>query len=195
MKQRDADIRARIATGDEDSLVNLMLYGTTFTRWPRATPAAMAASAAHVRLDAVMDIIERRIPPAIESPGGDERLQFVRRVIERQGIDVGLRSRDAARRHVIALRSRVLSENERYVRRLAAPMADESQRRTVRDALSGPRPVLGHFSPRRLCSRAGARRRARPCRAHPRPRRARRLSGQDSTSWTRRRDTTCIPFR
>jgi len=90
----------------------------------------MAASAANVRLDAVMDGRVADLVTAIESPGGDERLQFARRVIERQGIDVGPRSRAAARRYMIALRSRVLSENERYMRRMAAaPMADESQRR------------------------------------------------------------------
>ena len=42
--QRDGEIRRRLATGDEDSVVNLMLYGTRFTRWPRATPEAIAAS-------------------------------------------------------------------------------------------------------------------------------------------------------
>src|SRR5687767_883153 len=30
VEQRDAGIRARILKGDEDSVVNLMLYGTTF---------------------------------------------------------------------------------------------------------------------------------------------------------------------
>jgi len=130
VKQHDADIRARIATGDEDSLVNLMLYGTTFTRWPRATPAAMAATAATVRLESVMDGRVADLVTAIESPGGDERLQFARHVIERHGIEVSPRSREAARRYVIELRSRVLSENERYMRRLATvPITDESARR------------------------------------------------------------------
>ena len=136
LKHRDADIRARIATGDEDSVVNLMLYGTRFTRWPRATPGAVAASAAPVPLVQVMDGRAADLATAIESPGGDERLRFVRHVVERHGIDVSAASRDATRRYLIELRSRVFSENERYARRLAAvPMADASRQRAAHATL------------------------------------------------------------
>ena len=136
MKQRDAGIRARIATGDEDSVVNLMLYGTRFTRWPRATPEALAASTVNASLVQVMDGRVADLVTAIESPGGDERLQFVRHVIERHGIDVGAASREATRRYLVELRSRVLSENERYTRRLAAvPRADVSQQRAAHATL------------------------------------------------------------
>jgi hypothetical protein len=86
VRRRDADIRARIASGDEDSVVNLMLYGTKFTRWPRATPHALAASSPDAGLDRVMDGRVADLAAAIESPGADERLQFVRQVIERHGI-------------------------------------------------------------------------------------------------------------
>jgi hypothetical protein len=129
VKQRAAEVRSRLANGDEDSVVNLLLYGTTFTRWPRATPEAIAGSTADMRLESVMDGRVTDLVTAIESPQADERLQFARHVIERHGIEVGPRSRDAARRYLIELRSRVLSENERYLRRqAAAARADESQR-------------------------------------------------------------------
>jgi len=132
VKQREAEIRGRIAAGDEDSVVNLMLYGTSFTRWPRATPDAIAASPAGATLDGVMAGRVADLVTAIESPGGDERLQFARQVVERHGVAVGPQSREAARRYLVELRSRVLSENERYVRRLAtAPMASESQRQAL----------------------------------------------------------------
>jgi hypothetical protein len=39
----DAAIRARLAEGDEDSVVNLWLYGTTFTTLPRATDQQMGS--------------------------------------------------------------------------------------------------------------------------------------------------------
>jgi hypothetical protein len=131
--RRDADIRARIAQGDEDSVVNLMLYGTRFTRWPRATPDAMAAGAELAR---VMDGRVADLAAAIESPGVDERLRFVRQVVGRHGVDVGASSRDATRRYLIALRSRMLSEHERYLeRQAAARMADESQQRTIHATL------------------------------------------------------------
>jgi hypothetical protein len=136
LTQRNADIRRRIATGDEDSVVNLMLYGTRFTRWPRATPAAIAASGSNARLEDVMDGRVADLVAAIESPGDDERLRFARTVVERHGIAVGPSSRDAARRYLIELRSRVLSENERYMRRLVAvPQADPSQQRAAHATL------------------------------------------------------------
>ncbi len=136
VKQHDATIRRRIAAGDEDSVVNLMLYGTRFTRWPRATPDALAASTANVPLVQVMDGRVADLVTAIESPGGDERLQFVRHVVERYGLEVGAASRAATRRYLVELRSRVLLENERYSRRLAAvPGADVSQQRAAHATL------------------------------------------------------------
>ena len=136
LKERDVDIRRRIATGDEDSVVNLMLYGTSFTRWPRATPAAVAASGLAARLEDVMDGRVADLAAAVESPGTDERLRFVRGVVERNGIATGAASRAATRRYLIALRSRVLLENERYMRRLAAlSLADPSQQRAAQATL------------------------------------------------------------
>ena len=136
LKGRDADIRRRIGTGDEDSVVNLMLYGTSFTRWPRATPAAVAASGSNARLEDVMDGRVADLSAAIESPGADERLRFARGVVERNGIAIGAASRAATRRYLVKLRSRVLSDNERYMRRLAAvPLADPSQQRAAQATL------------------------------------------------------------
>src|SRR5215212_7860417 len=40
--RRDADIRARLVQGDEDSVINFMLFGTTFTRRPRITLGDLA---------------------------------------------------------------------------------------------------------------------------------------------------------
>ena len=134
--QRDSDIRARIVQGDEDSVVNLMLYGTRFTRWPRATPDAIAAAGVEGQLDRVMDGRVADLVMAIESPGDDERLRFVRQVVERHGIDVGGSSREVTRRYLVGLRSRVLSENDLYLRRrAAAQMADASQQRTMHATL------------------------------------------------------------
>jgi CheR methyltransferase, SAM binding domain len=136
VRQRDADIRGRVARGDEDSVVNLMLYGIRFTRWPRATPDALAASSPDGGLDRVMDGRVADLAAAIESPGRDARLQFVRQVIERHGIAVGAPSREATRRYLVELRSRVLSENERYLRRRAdADVADASQQRAIHATL------------------------------------------------------------
>src|SRR5260370_38097433 len=37
-KSRDTQIRARLAQGDEDTVVNFLLFGTSFTHQPRLRP-------------------------------------------------------------------------------------------------------------------------------------------------------------
>ena len=130
MKQRDATIRARLARGDEDSVVNLMLYGTSFTRRPRATPEAIAASGTGATLAGVMDGRLQDLLEAVEGLSSDERVAFARRVIERQGLSVGPRSRESTRGYLLELRSRVLADNEQYARR-AATAGNEPDRRAA----------------------------------------------------------------
>jgi SAM-dependent methyltransferase len=133
--QRYAGIRSRIARGDEDSVVNLMLYGSTFTRRPRATLDAIAASRNDMQLADVMDGRLQDLVEAVEAPAGDERVAFARHVIEQQGLTVGPRSREATRAYLLALRSRVLADNERYARRAAATAGNESDRRAANATL------------------------------------------------------------
>src|ERR1700757_1619091 len=40
-KKRDADIRQRLAQGDADSVVNFLMFGTSFTTAPRLTSAQL----------------------------------------------------------------------------------------------------------------------------------------------------------
>ncbi len=86
--QRDADIRARVAAGDEDSVINLLLYGTSFTRRPRPTERQIAdlverPAAAVVWLrPRIGDLVA-----GIAMPGGNERLQFARDVLRDKGGD------------------------------------------------------------------------------------------------------------
>ena len=46
--RHDRDVRARLARGDEDSLVNFWLYGTSFTSHPAALARDVSTSAAAV---------------------------------------------------------------------------------------------------------------------------------------------------
>ena len=45
VSRRDAAIRARVEAGDEDSIIHLLLFGTAFTRAPRASDRDLAALA------------------------------------------------------------------------------------------------------------------------------------------------------
>ena len=88
VKTRDAAIRERVVQGDEDSVINLLLFGTTFTK--RARPTDGELEALVTRPAAGMAALRPRVDDfiaAVTSPGNDERLQFARTVIVRAGID------------------------------------------------------------------------------------------------------------
>ena len=77
----DARIRARLAQGDEDSVVNLLLFGTSFTRQPRMTArqietiigGAVDPAASGARLDAITQARLDDLVRAIAQPRGDRK--------------------------------------------------------------------------------------------------------------------------
>ena len=88
VRQRDAAVRARIESGDEDSVVYFLLFGTAFTRAPRASERDLAALVS--RPAEALAALRSRIDDfaaALASPGRDERLQFARAVVAGRGID------------------------------------------------------------------------------------------------------------
>jgi SAM-dependent methyltransferase len=85
---RDRDIRARLAIGDEDSVFNLTLFGTTFTNQRPLTERDIADTTGG---RAMPDVVKARIRDLIHdltSPAGNERLDFARAVAGRQPIDL-----------------------------------------------------------------------------------------------------------
>ena len=88
--RHDRAIRARLETGDRDSIVNFVLFGTTFTRRPRPTAADLVAL--DQRANDHLPLFTGRIDDfiaAMASSGDNERLQFARRVLERLGFNPG----------------------------------------------------------------------------------------------------------
>jgi SAM-dependent methyltransferase len=110
----DQEIRARLAQGDEDSVVNLWLYGTTFTTLPRATEQELAAGP-RARAE---ELLIRRLDDLVtgmSSPGANERLQFARQLVERQGINPTTEDgRERARAYLVKARERAIAEYARY---------------------------------------------------------------------------------
>lgn len=85
---RDRQIRARLARGDEDAVVNFLLFGTSFTRERRLTPEEVAAlTAADGETPEALAVRIQDMVDGIASPGENERLQFARTVLERRGLD------------------------------------------------------------------------------------------------------------
>ena len=82
-QQEDKAIRERLQQGDLDSMVNLLLYGTSFTKQPRIKVEAFTeASKAGFLRARVDDLVA-----GLRSPGDNERLIFLNGLLRTQGID------------------------------------------------------------------------------------------------------------
>src|ERR1700720_1205264 len=82
-QRQDKAIRARLQQGDLDSMVNLLFYGTSFTKQPRIKVEAFTeASRAGLLRARVDDLVA-----GLRSPGDNERLTFLNGLLRSQGID------------------------------------------------------------------------------------------------------------
>jgi hypothetical protein len=129
--RRDAEIRHRVALGDEDSLINLLLFGTSFTKQPRINHqdiakiaqtgnAGSASAQAALSVSKILQARAEDLARALEAPGTNERLLFARRVlIERKGYDVRTPAgRARLRKYLLAGVDRMLSEQASYANEL-----------------------------------------------------------------------------
>ena len=115
--KRDAEIRARLARGDEDSLVYLWLYGTSFTKRPRATEQDIARLGDRAKAEALLIDRLDDLVAGLSAPGSNERLQFGRGVLARNGIDVATAAGTTkALQFLVKARERVLAENAQIAR-------------------------------------------------------------------------------
>ena len=109
VERHDRDIRARLERGDEDSLVNFWLYGTSFTSQPPAVARASPLSAAALDIiikDRLEDLLDR-----VTRSGDNERLQFARRMLAARNADpTDAPSRERARRVLLDIRQRMIRE-------------------------------------------------------------------------------------
>src|SRR5437870_1404119 len=115
--RHNAAIRARLERGDEDSIVNFWLYGTTFTKLPRATQQGITKLGDRTRAEELLigrlnDLVE-----GMASPGANERLRFALEFIVRRGIDPTTEpGKERARIYLVQARERMMAENSRYSR-------------------------------------------------------------------------------
>src|SRR5580700_5164056 len=82
-RREDKAIRDRLQQGDLDSMVNLLLFGTSFTKQPRIRvediTEALRAGTLRARVD---DLIA-----GLVSPGDNERLSFLSKLLRSKGLD------------------------------------------------------------------------------------------------------------
>lgn len=149
VKRQDAEIRARLAQGDEDSIVNFLLFGTSFTRQPRVTDKELMRLAPQAERASPEDstpasfglVLQARVEALIKAlvaPGSSERLLFVRRVLDQEGHNVATAAgRASAKKYLLESLARVLSEQRGYANALqsARQLGDPSEEFAERSRL------------------------------------------------------------
>jgi hypothetical protein len=127
IERHDRQVRARLEQGDEDTIVNWLLFGTSFTTRPRAVLGAVESGAADDQalvLRRTIELIEARLDDlltALATPGADERRLFARALLQRRGVRFATAAdRDAARQYLLASVIRVATEQDQIDQELAA---------------------------------------------------------------------------
>lgn len=127
IERHDHEVRVRLEQGDEDTLVNWMLFGTSFTSKPRAVVGAVESGAAGDRelvVRRTIELISARLDDllkALSAPGTDERRQFARAFFRRKGLRFATNAdREAARDYLLAAVVRVANEQEQIDGELGA---------------------------------------------------------------------------
>jgi hypothetical protein len=139
--QHDRDIRARLAAGDEDTIVNWLLLGTSFTGRPRAfidvpVRSGRESDRALEELSTLIAARARDLAAAIvgaTAAAGDERRLFARQLFQRGGFrldDPAERSR--LEQHLLAAVIRVQSEQARF----ASELREAKRQRDQTDVFS-----------------------------------------------------------
>ena len=136
IERHDKEVRARLEQGDEDTIVNWLLFGTSFTSKPRAILGAVegdkAASPAdrELILRRTIELITARLDDllkALTNPGTDERRLFARRLLERKGQRFGTAAGlDAARQYLLGAVMRVAQEQEQVDQEIGATSGGDS---------------------------------------------------------------------
>jgi hypothetical protein len=137
--RHDKEVRARLEQGDEDTIVNWMLFGTSFTSKPPAilgavegdNPAAPATAAdRELILSRAVALLTARLDDlltALANPGADERRLFARRLLERKGQRFRTAADlDGVRQHLLGAVMRMAQEQEQIDQELGATSGGDS---------------------------------------------------------------------
>ncbi len=142
-KKSDAEIRGRLEQGDEDSIVNLLLFGTSFTKEPRMTESQMNQLAHDQSQDAVkvyQTVLQHRLndfASVLASRQSNERMSFAKsQLIKKLGIGVETEDgKKAVIRYLILALRRVLSESAGFANLIQQARNNKDDEFVVRSML------------------------------------------------------------
>ena len=165
IERHDQQVRARLEQGDEDTIVNWMLFGTSFTSRPRAVLGAVESGTAADRelvLRRTIELISARLDDlltALAAPGTDERRLFARALLQRRRASLRDRCRQGSGAKVSARGGHPRGQRTGPDR--SGTWRDERRRprhrvRPAVPAVPHARPVARHVAHSQLFGRAGA---------------------------------------
>jgi hypothetical protein len=133
LERHDQEIRARLERGDEDTIVNWMLFGTSFTAKPKAVLGAVEATTSEDRelvVRRAIELISARLDDlvtALANPGTDERRLFARALFQKKGLSFATAAgRDGVRQYLTGAVMRVAQEQEQLDQELGATSGRDS---------------------------------------------------------------------
>jgi hypothetical protein len=119
VERQDRAIRGRLQRGDEETIVNWLMFGTTFTKLPRVpldSPDPRADGAERAKLIAARTV---DLANALAAPGQDERRLFAQDLFGRQGYGTSTAAdRTRLATHLAQLVESVLTERAEITREL-----------------------------------------------------------------------------
>ena len=125
VRNHDTAVRDRVARGELDSLVNLWLFGTSFTTRPPARPLDVATRGGGASLAEIVDRRLADLVTALARPEANDRLRWAAQFFTEQGDRPGTPQGDSGiRERLEQARQRMLAENADYARTLGSPNAE-----------------------------------------------------------------------
>jgi len=112
VRTRDAEVRARVDQGVEDSISNLILYGASFTNLPRMENAESSATASGELTPPVRARVHALVV-ALPNGARNERLKFVNDFLARKGL-----AREAIETKLQENLKRLIAEQRAYQEKL-----------------------------------------------------------------------------
>ncbi len=119
VERHDKTIRGRLQRGDEETIVNWLLFGTTFTKQPRV-PLDSPAPGSEAQQAALIAARAADLAAALAAPGQDERRLFARQLFASQGHTTGAEGRPRLIAHLNDLVQSVIAERARLAREIQA---------------------------------------------------------------------------
>jgi hypothetical protein len=125
VRERDKQVRARLERGEDDTLYNFLMFGTSFTKEPRLTEDYMAqveragGEKGQAQIGATFSKRVDDLIQALVKPNGNERLFFIRDFLRGKNFDLNTpEGQKSARAYFASNAMRVVREYNEFAKEI-----------------------------------------------------------------------------